>query len=59
MIYFDGDAVLKAAQGLWEVLAPGGWLFLGHAESLRHVPVPFELHRRPGALFYRRPVEGA
>jgi chemotaxis protein methyltransferase CheR len=59
MIYFDEDAVLKAAQGLWEAMAPGGYLFLGHAESLRHVPVPFELHRRPGALFYRRPAEAA
>ncbi|HEX6038780.1 protein-glutamate O-methyltransferase CheR [Longimicrobium sp.] len=59
MIYFDEDAVLRAARGLWEALAPGGYLFLGHAESLRHVPVPFELHRRPGALFYRRPLEAA
>jgi chemotaxis protein methyltransferase CheR len=59
MIYFDEDAVLKAAQGLWKALAPGGYLFLGHAESLRHVPVPFELERRPGALFYRRPEEAA
>jgi chemotaxis protein methyltransferase CheR len=59
MIYFDEDAVLRAARGLWEALAPGGYLFLGHAESLRHVPIPFELHRRPGALFYRRPVEAA
>ncbi len=59
MIYFDDDAVLRAARGLWEALAPGGYLFLGHAESLRHVSVPFELHRRPGALFYRRPLEDA
>jgi chemotaxis protein methyltransferase CheR len=59
MIYFDEDAVLRAARGLWEALAPGGYLFLGHAESLRHVPVPFELHRRPGALFYRRPLEAS
>ena len=59
MIYFDEGAVLRAARGLWEALAPGGYLFLGHAESLRHVPIPFELHRRPGALFYRRPLEAA
>jgi chemotaxis protein methyltransferase CheR len=59
MIYFDEGAVLRAARGLWEALAPGGYLFRGHAESLRHVPIPFELHRRPGALFYRRPLEAA
>jgi chemotaxis protein methyltransferase CheR len=57
MIYFDEASVLRAARGLWAALAPGGYLFLGHAESLRHVPIPFELHRRPGALFYRRPAE--
>ncbi len=55
MIYFDGDGVRKAGEGLYQALAPGGYLFLGHAESLRHVPVPFRLERRPGALFYRRP----
>lgn len=55
MIYFDPGAVRLAARGLYEALAPGGYLFLGHAESLRHVPVPLELERRPGALFYRRP----
>ena len=26
MIYFDADAVLRAARGLWEALAPGGYL---------------------------------
>jgi len=55
MIYFEPEAVERAARGLYEALAPGGYLFLGHAETLRHVPVPFELERRPGALFYRRP----
>jgi chemotaxis protein methyltransferase CheR len=55
LIYFSDAAVERAAQGLYRALAPGGWLFLGHAESLRHVPVPFEYVRRPGAVFYRRP----
>ena len=57
LIYFGEDGVRRAAEGLYQVLAPGGYLFLGHAESLRSVPVPFELERRPGAIFYRRPVE--
>lgn len=58
LIYFGDDAVRRAAESLYRALAPGGYLFLGHAESLRHVPVPFQLERRPGALFYRRPAEG-
>ena len=55
MIYFDQDGVRRVAEALYHALAPGGYLFLGHAESLRHVPVPFRLERRPGSLFYRRP----
>jgi chemotaxis protein methyltransferase CheR len=55
MIYFDQGAIRRVAEGLYQALAPGGYLFLGHAESLRHVPVPFRLERRTGALFYRRP----
>jgi chemotaxis protein methyltransferase CheR len=55
MIYFDEGGIRRVAEGLYQALAPGGYLFLGHAESLRHVPVPFRLERRPGAIFYRRP----
>lgn len=55
LIYFSEPAVRCAAEALYAALAPGGYLFLGHAESLRHVPVPFTVERRPGALFYRKP----
>lgn len=54
LIYFGEEAVARAARGLYDALAPGGYLFLGHAESLRHVPLPLHFERRPGALFYRR-----
>lgn len=57
LIYFDEDATRRAAEGLYHALAPGGCLFLGHAESLRRTPVPLEVERRPGAIFYRRPEE--
>jgi len=54
LIYFGDAAVERTARGLYDALAPGGALFLGHAESLRHVPLPLRFERRPGALFYRR-----
>jgi chemotaxis protein methyltransferase CheR len=54
LIYFGDAAVERAARGLYDALAPGGYLFLGHAESLRHVPLPLHFERRPGTLFYRR-----
>jgi len=34
MIYFDQTAKEKLIQRLWQFLEPGGYLFIGHAESL-------------------------
>jgi chemotaxis protein methyltransferase CheR len=59
LIYFGPAGIKRAAESLFHVLAPGGYLFLGHAESLRHVPLPFAFERRSGALFYRRPEAAA
>lgn len=55
LIYFDREATRRAAETLYRTLVPGGYLFLGHAESLRNTPIPLRAERRPGAIFYRRP----
>lgn len=55
LIYFGDPALRRAAEGLHGVLAPEGYLFLGAAETLRRVPTPLRVERRPGAVFYRRP----
>lgn len=57
LIYFDDDALLRAVENLYRVVRPGGYLFLGHAESLSRVPTRFIPERRPGAIFYKRPKE--
>ncbi len=57
LIYFGEDAMRRASEGLYGATAPGGYLFLGHAETLRRVPTPFRVERRPGAIFYHRPAE--
>lgn len=54
LIYFDDDGIRRALEGLYDALAPGGYLFLGHSESLSRHPHQFEVERRPGAVFYRR-----
>ena len=55
MIYFDVDSRQALVERLFEQLAPGGHLFVGHAEGLlglRHRFRPVA----PGV--YRRPREG-
>jgi chemotaxis protein methyltransferase CheR len=55
LIYFDADASRRAVDNLYRVVRPGGYLFLGHAESLSRIPNRFVPERRPGAVFHRRP----
>lgn len=55
LIYFDAETTRAAVDGLYRALRPGGWLFLGHAESVSRIPTPLKPERRPGAIFYRRP----
>ncbi|NIP79682.1 MAG: methyltransferase domain-containing protein [Gemmatimonadetes bacterium] len=57
LIYFGEAAVRKAAENLYRSVRPGGYLFLGHAESLSRIPTRFVPERRPGAVFYRRAKE--
>ncbi len=57
LIYFDAPALERALENLYRVVRPGGYLFLGHAESLSRVPTRFVPKRRPGAVYYQRPKE--
>lgn len=57
LIYFDDVALKRAVEHLYRVVRPGGYLFLGHAESLSRIPTRFVPQRRPGAVFYQRPKE--
>ncbi len=57
LIYFS-DAALQRAVGLFhQALAPGGYLFLGHAESLARVSSAFVPIRFQGAIVYQKPEE--
>ena len=58
LIYFDEANVARAINGLYELLNPGGYLFLGHSESLSRIPTRLEAVRRPGVIYYRRPAHG-
>jgi chemotaxis protein methyltransferase CheR len=55
MIYFDLATRRRVLRGLHAKLRSGGWLLLGHAESLLQVTADFELAHLRNDLVYRRP----
>ncbi len=59
LIYFDDTSRRIAAENLYENLAPGGFICLGHAESMSRISPLFEVCRFADAIVYRRPTEGA
>lgn len=60
LMYLDGAALAQAVRHLMLSLAPGGALFVGHAETLRDLAPELELRHADGCFFYqRRPPAGA
>jgi chemotaxis protein methyltransferase CheR len=57
LIYFDDTSRRIAAENLYESLAPGGYICLGHAESMSRISPLFEVCRFADAIVYRRPLE--
>ncbi len=58
LIYFDLSSKRKVMQHFYANLLPGGYLFLGHAESLYQVDDRFHLVHFPGAIGYWKPPVG-
>ena len=56
LIYFD-DASRKQVIGhFYDALVPGGFLFLGHSESVGRISAAFEAVTLAGNVVYRKPV---
>ena len=58
LIYFDLTSKRKVMQHFYSNLLPGGYLFLGHAESLYEVDDRFHLVHFPGTIGYWKPPVG-
>ena len=43
MIYFEYKIKYTVAKAVVDKLKPGGWLFIGHSESLHGMDLPVEL----------------
>jgi chemotaxis protein methyltransferase CheR len=55
LIYFSDAMILKVVTLFHEALAPGGYLFLGHAESLSRITDALTPVRVQGAMGYQKP----
>ncbi|HEU5074730.1 MAG TPA: protein-glutamate O-methyltransferase CheR [Polyangiaceae bacterium] len=56
LIYFDEQKKKRVIDTLYQRLVPGGYLLLGHSESLLNVSTAFELVHLKEDLVYRKPV---
>jgi chemotaxis protein methyltransferase CheR len=55
LIYFSDSATLRAVRMFHDALVPGGYLLLGHAESLSRISDMFVPIRFKGAMIYQKP----
>ena len=56
LIYFSAERRTNLIQRFYEYLEPGGYLFLGHAESVANVPVRFQQTVMHGARLLQKPL---
>ena len=56
LIYFSPERQAQLMQRFFEYLEPGGYLFLGHAETVSKADVKFETHVYRDALIYQKPA---
>lgn len=55
LIYFDINARKKVIESFYDKLIPGGYLLLGHSESLINVSTLFKLKHLKNDLVYQKP----
>ena len=56
LIYFSKERQAQLVQRFFDYLEPGGYLFLGHAESVSRADVKFETHTHRDVRIYQKPA---
>jgi chemotaxis protein methyltransferase CheR len=56
LIYFSEERQAQLVQRFFDYLEPGGYLFLGHAESVSRADVKFETQIHRDARIYQKPA---
>jgi chemotaxis protein methyltransferase CheR len=55
LIYFDDRSRTAAAEALYDALLPGGFICLGHSESMSRITPLFGVRKFPEAIVYQKP----
>jgi len=58
IIYFDAETKRNVVHTFHDKLHPGGYLLMGHSESLLNLSTDFELRHLSNDMVYRRPTPG-
>jgi len=56
LIYFDEVSRRLAADNIYEALQPGGFICLGHSESMSRISSSFRVRKFEDAIIYQRPA---
>jgi len=56
LIYFDDVSRRVAAEAIFDALNPGGFLCLGHSESMSRISSLYSVRRFPDAMVYQKPI---
>ena len=57
LIYFDDVSRKTAAETFYDALNPGGYICLGHSESMSRISSLYKIHKFPEAIVYQKPLE--
>ena len=58
LIYFDDVSRKQAAETFYDALQPGGFILLGHSESMSRISSLFRVRKFEDAIVYQRPGAG-
>ena len=57
LIYFDDLSRRVAAEAMYDTMSPGGFICLGHSESMSRMSSLYTVRRFPDAMVYQKPLE--
>jgi chemotaxis protein methyltransferase CheR len=57
LIYFDDVSRKAAAETFYDALKPGGFILLGHSESMSRISSLYKVRKFPEAIVYQKPLE--